>query len=141
MAKCDTIFAVKNEDGAMSTLALKRGYYLQVPGGTSDNAVLDTEAKLKMLKKHVRADDFNDDDEYLQQLLDAAESYVCRATNRTMDELVEMGEGEMPKPLWHAVLLICGHWYNQREAVSAGQMTEVPYTLSALLKEYTKLGE
>ena len=43
---------------------------------------------LELLKKHVRADDFADDDEYLAHLLDAAEQYVCTATNREAAELL-----------------------------------------------------
>ena len=41
--------------------------------------------------------------------------------------------------LQQAVLLIAGHWYNQREAVSGVQMAEVPYTMQALIKPYRKL--
>lgn len=98
--------------------------------------------KLELLKKHVRADDFCDDDAYLLHLLDAAEEYVCTATNRPADELLELGGGEqLPATLQQAVLLIAGHWYNQREAVSGVQMSEVPYTLQALVKPFRKLGK
>ena len=38
---------------------------------------------LELLKKHVRADDFNADDEYLQHLLEAAEAYAGTSTKRT----------------------------------------------------------
>ena len=41
---------------------------------------------IELLKKHVRADDFSDDDTYLAHLLEAAEQYVCTATNRTSAE-------------------------------------------------------
>lgn len=95
-----------------------------------------------LLKKHVRADDFSDDDSYLEHLLEAAEEYVCGATNRTQDELLDMGGGsQLPATLQQAVLLIAGHWYNQREAVSGAQMSEVPYTLQALIKPYRKLSD
>ena len=95
---------------------------------------------LALLKKHVRADDFSDDDEYLAHLLTTAEQHVCRATNRSTEELLQMGGGEaLPAELQQAVLLIAGHWYNQREAVSGVQMAEVPYTLQALIKPYRKL--
>lgn len=97
--------------------------------------------KLELLKKHVRADDFSDDDQYLAHLLDAAEQYVTTTTNRTSDELLELGGGQMPAPLQQAIMLIAGHWYNQREAVSGVQMAEVPYTLQALVKPYRKLAE
>lgn len=94
---------------------------------------------IALLKMHVRADDFSDDDAYLQHLLDAAEQYVCKATNRTGEELAKLGGGKLPVTLQQAVLLIAGHWYNQREAVSGVQMAEVPYTLQALIKPYRKL--
>ena len=95
---------------------------------------------IELLKKHVRADDFSDDDTYLAHLLEAAEQYVCTATNRTSAELLELGGGDaLPVPLQQAVLLIAGHWYNQRDAVSGVQMAEVPYTLQALVKPYRKL--
>ena len=94
---------------------------------------------IALLKMHVRADDFSDDDQYLQHLLDAAEQYVNKATNRTSDELLEMGNGKLPAMILHAILLTAGHWYNQREAVSGVQMAEVPYTLQALIKPYRKL--
>lgn len=98
--------------------------------------------KLELLKKHVRADDFSDDDDYLAHLLNAAEEYVCTATNRDTAELLALGGGdELPASLTQAVLLIAGHWYNQREAVSGVQMAEVPYTLQALVKPYRKLGK
>lgn len=96
--------------------------------------------KLELLKKHVRADDFSDDDDYLAHLLDAAEEYVCSATNRSVEELIEMYNGlELPISIQQAILLVAGHWYNQREAVSGVQMAEVPYTLQALVKPYRKL--
>ena len=93
---------------------------------------------IALLKQHVRADDFSEDDAYLAHLLEAAEAYVCDATNRTSAELVE-ADGKLPVTLQQAVLLIAGHWYNQREAVSGVTMVEVPYTLAALIKPYRKL--
>lgn len=94
---------------------------------------------IALLKQHVRADDFSEDDQYLQHLLEAAEQYVCDATNRTTDELLKLGGEALPVTLQQAVLMIAGHWYNQREAVSGVQMAEVPYTLQALIKPYRKL--
>lgn len=93
---------------------------------------------IALLKQHVRADDFSDDDIYLTHLLEAAETYVCSATNRTSDELLQ-DDGKLPATIQQAVLMIAGHWYNQREAVSGVQMAEVPYTLQALIKPYRKL--
>lgn len=96
---------------------------------------------LALFKKHVRADDFADDDEYLEHLLDAAETAVIMATNRSQEELEQMGGGKMPTPIKHAIMLIGAHWYNQRESVSSVQMHAVPDSLQALIKPYRKLAE
>ena len=96
---------------------------------------------LALFKKHVRADDFADDDEYLEHLLDAAETAVITATNRSQEELEQMGGGKMPTPIKHAIMLIGAHWYNQRESVSSVQMHAVPDSLQALIKPYRKLAE
>ena len=52
---------------------------------------------LALFKQHVRADDFSDDDVYMQHLLDTAEEAVIAATHRTESELKEMGGGSYPK--------------------------------------------
>lgn len=93
----------------------------------------------ELFKKHVRADDFADDDDYLEHLLETAEEAVVTATNRSRQELEELGDGKFPKPLVHAVMLLAGHWYNQRESVSTVQMHEVPDALQALIKPYRRL--
>ncbi len=94
---------------------------------------------LALFKKHVRADDFADDDEYLAHLLEVAEVAVITATNRTEQELTDDNTGEFPAPLKHAVMMLAAHWYNQRESVSSVQMHEVPDALQALVKPYRKL--
>ena len=94
---------------------------------------------LALFKKHVRADDFADDDEYLEHLLDAAEASVVASTNRTFQELAGYNDGDFPVPLKHAVMMLAAHWYNQRESVSSTQMSEVPDSLQALVKPYRKL--
>lgn len=96
---------------------------------------------LALFKKHVRADDFADDDEYLGHLLEVAETAVITSTNRDQEELEQMGGGKMPTPIKHAIMLIGAHWYNQRESVSSVQMHAVPDSLQALIKPYRKLAE
>lgn len=94
---------------------------------------------LALFKKHVKADDFADDDTYLQHLLDAAEVSVITATHRTENELKAIGNGEIPTPIVQAIMMLAAHWYNQRESVSTAQMHQVPDSLSALIKQYRKL--
>lgn len=91
---------------------------------------------LELFKAHVRADDFTGDDEYLTHLLATAEEAVLTHLNRP-----DLREAEvLPLPVVHAVLLLGGHWYNQRESVSAVQMHSVPDTLQSLLKPFRRLG-
>lgn len=93
-----------------------------------------------LFKKHVRADDFADDDAYLAYLLAAAETAVVKATRRTPVELYRLGGQDcFPLPLVQAIMMLAAHWYNQRESASAVQMNEVPGAVSALVKPYTKL--
>ncbi|MDE6801756.1 MAG: head-tail connector protein [Muribaculaceae bacterium] len=94
---------------------------------------------LDILKKHVRAEEFDDDDRYLQALLEASTQAVLNETRRTRQEMLDKGGGEWPDPVAHAILLLAGHLYNQREAVSTTQMHEVPCGLTALILPYTKL--
>lgn len=98
------------------------------------------ELNLELLKKHVRADDFTEDDSYLEHLLDTAKEAVITATNRTEVEL--KGEGsDLPGMLKQAVLMLAAHWYNQRESVATAQMHEVPDSIAALVKPFRKLVE
>lgn len=96
---------------------------------------------LNLFKRHVRADDFAEDDEYLEHLLEVAEETVIGYTHRTEAELVKMGGGQMPKAIEQAVMFLAAHWYNQREGVSTTQMHQVPDTMDVLIKPYRKLVE
>lgn len=96
---------------------------------------------LELFKKHVRADDFADDDEYLTHVLETAEVSVVTATNRTVEELKASNDGTFPKPLQHAVMMLAAHWYNQREDVSTSALHTVPNSTMALIKPYRKLAE
>ena len=98
------------------------------------------EPSLALLKKQVRADDFSQDDAYLEHLLDTAKEAVITATNRTEAELREMdSEGHLPKMLLQAALMLAAHWYNQRVSVAAVAMHEVPDSVQALVKPYRRL--
>jgi hypothetical protein len=96
------------------------------------------ELDIMLLKKQVRADDFHQDDAYLQHLLDAATDTVVTYTNRKREELVD-GEDNLPKMLQQAVLMLAAHWYNQRESVSAVAMHEVPDAVQTLVKPFRRL--
>lgn len=48
---------------------------------------------------------------------------------------------DVPQSIRHAALLLIGHWYENREGVSAGvPMTEVPMAVNALLAPHRRVG-
>lgn len=95
---------------------------------------------LELLKKHVRADDFDTDDEKLQVYLDAAEEQVILATNRTAEELLGLGrDGQLPASLVQATLLMAASWYDNAEGIQSVQMHEMPYGVSSLVKPFVKI--
>ncbi|MCR5841954.1 MAG: head-tail connector protein [Bacteroidales bacterium] len=91
---------------------------------------------LVLLKKHVRADDFDADDALLQHYMRTAKDTVIDMSNRTAEEI---SAGGWDRLLDQAVLMLAAHWYNQREAAAATQVTEVPFAVATLVKRFTKL--
>lgn len=94
---------------------------------------------LEEMKKHVRADDFTADDAYLQQLIDRAEAFIIRATQRSEAELLAAGGGTFPPQLQQAELMLAAHWYNQPETATTAQMSAVPFSVCNLVAQYRKL--
>lgn len=89
---------------------------------------------LDMAKSQCNIDlDFHDDDQYLLQLIDAAENAASLAIDRKLSETLK--HGELPKGLYQAILLLIGTWYSQREAISYGGVNKVPYTVDWLLQQ------
>lgn len=92
-----------------------------------------------LFKAHCCADDLSADDTLLAEYLSAATEKVVHDTCRTEEELLTLGGGALPAPLQQAVLLLGGHWYNQREAVTGVQMHAVPLAYDALVRPYRRL--
>lgn len=94
------------------------------------------ELNLTLLKKHVRSDDGTYDDDLLEHYLDSARETVLSYAGRTQEEIGGMGCGNM---YTQAVLMLAAHWYNQRESVSSVNMSQVPDSISVLIKRFQKL--
>ena len=94
--------------------------------------------------KHHCSIDFTEDDDYLQRLMAAAqnhmESYCNRKlyTDRTAYE-ADVAAGITDSPMMMtdelelAQMMIVGHWYAVREAVSASPGTQVPMSAQMIL--------
>lgn len=102
---------------------------------------------LELFKKYVHADDVGMDDTLLQHLLDAAEQQIVSLCDRSSESglLVEETDADgntvktLPKPLQVATLLLAAHYNDDRSAVSAVQLHEVPYGVEAIIKNYQEL--
>lgn len=94
---------------------------------------------LELFKKHVRCDDFTDDDEYLAHCLEAAEQYVIGLTGWTEAELSVIPDEAFPAPLKHAILMRGASMYEYREDVTNTTVSETPLALMALVKPYQKM--
>ena len=84
---------------------------------------------------------FADDDEVLQQCLDAAEELVVMATNRTEEELLELGGGKYPPRLAQAILMVAASYYATPETTAGVQYHEMPWGATAIIKSLRKLAD
>ncbi len=90
---------------------------------------------LNKAKKHLQIDqDFKDDDEYLIMLIRAAEDAVESNLNIPLASILK--DGALPYSVYHAILLMIGNLYSNREPVSFTSVAKVPYTLEFLLATY-----
>lgn len=84
-------------------------------------------------KLHLRVDG-EDEDAYIEALVAVASEYVTRMVSRAPTAAVPV---PAPTPVTetqrHAVRLLLGHWYANREAASATAVSEVPMAVSMLL--------
>lgn len=77
------------------------------------------------------------DDPLIQGYIDAAEVWVGKHLRRDLDNEFP---GGWPPPILQAVRLLVGHWYMHREAVTQGQLAEVPFGVAQMLAPYRDLG-
>lgn len=88
---------------------------------------------LEEIKDYLHIDaDFDDDDDLLEMLLEAAKQFIKEATGKEFEE-----ENKLYKLL---ILILISHYYEHREAVSDGTLTEVPYTIKSLLTHLSIAG-
>ena len=92
----------------------------------------------ELIKKNSRIE-VDDEDDLIDDWGESAEQQVLNDTDRTYEELVEMGGGTFPTDLVHASLLLADTAYNQRSAVDKMQWYDLPYGYERLVKPYMRL--
>lgn len=78
---------------------------------------------------------FNEDDLYLAELEEAAENTVAAHLNRPSLTALAV-DGRLPADLRLAVKTLVANWYVNREPVSYGTPSKIPYTLEYVLQPY-----
>lgn len=92
---------------------------------------------LEQVKKHLLIDEsFTADDLYLTDLITVAEDSVSKHLDIALEELVE--GGLLPPSVIHAMLLMIGNLYANREPVAYGTVVKIPYTYEYLVGLYKK---
>ena len=92
---------------------------------------------LEQVKKHLLVDEeFKADDLYILDLITVAEDSVSKHLDIALEELEE--GGILPPSIIHAMLLMIGNLYANREPVSYGTVVKIPYTYEYLIGLYKK---
>jgi len=93
---------------------------------------------LTQAKQHLNLDvDFIDDDDYITSLMQVAEASVELHINQKLIDVVAVNGEVLPLPLMHAMLLMVGNLYANREIVSFSMKTlEIPFNYRYLLNFY-----
>lgn len=87
-----------------------------------------TYLNLELIKTHLNLQNFSDDDKYLQHLGSAVEFVVERDIDKKLSKIAEENGGEFPPSLLHAMLLLLGTYYANRENIAYASCVEVPKT-------------
>ena len=83
---------------------------------------------------------FSDDDKYLQHLGSAVEFVVERDIDKKLTIIAQENGGELPPSLLHAMLLLLGTYYANRENISYASCVEVPKTYAYICDLYRSYG-
>lgn len=100
-----------------------------------------TYLNLELIKTHLNLQNFSDDDKYLQHLGSAVEFVVERDIDKKLSKIAEENGGEFPPSLLHAMLLLLGTYYANRENVSYSSCVEVPKTYAYICDLYRCYGK
>lgn len=92
--------------------------------------------ELDIAKKHLNIEkDFTEDDEYILGLIDMAEQAVRVHVNEDFEKLAEENGGCLPDPLLHAMLLMIGNMYQNREILGTRNLA-LPFNYQYLIDLY-----
>ena len=93
---------------------------------------------LKTIKKHCNIDlTFTDDDLYLLDLAQITKAIILDALDREdISDIYDEEKDELKGGLRQAQLLLIGHYYANREAVSYGSPSKLPLGFEYILQQH-----
>ena len=91
-----------------------------------------------LFRKHSNINVENDEDDYLIHLLETAQLTVENDINTTLAEMQD-DNGEIPKPLKHAIILQAANLCENREILAYGKVSIRQYNYPNLIAPYIKL--
>lgn len=89
------------------------------------------------IKRHLNID-YEEDNQYLVDLIESAEAAIEKFIQHPLAE-EENKEGMIPADLKHAIRLMVGGFYANREPAAFAASSEVPFGLHFLLIQYRRL--
>lgn len=90
---------------------------------------------LETVKKHLNLEQqFEEDDLYLMALIDVAQAAVEKYLDMPLEDMCK--DRILPSPIKHAILLLIGTFYAQRESISSASMQPVPNAFELLCDLY-----
>ena len=96
---------------------------------------------LSLVKSHIRSDR-DDEDDYLEHLVEAAISRFITFTGRSLrqagtdPETLDDDEVPLYMDICHGLLLLIGQWYEYRENAMEGTLSEMPEATIRLWQPY-----
>lgn len=91
---------------------------------------------LEKAKQHLIVDmDFIEDDSYIEDLIKVAEDAVTQHLNVTSLSEQEV-DGQLPSAILHAILLMIGNLYANREPVAFTAVNKLPLSYEYLISLY-----
>lgn len=90
---------------------------------------------LETAKKHLNIEQqFEEDDLYIMALIDVAQAAVEKYLDIPLADMCK--DGILPSPIKHAILLLIGTFYAQRESIASASMQPVPNAFELLCDLY-----
>lgn len=92
---------------------------------------------INLVKKHLNIEkEFTEDDTYIMSLTEAAEEAVKNHLMLDKEDDFYDDSGDIKPSIRHAILLLVGTWYANRESVSYGVANKIPHGYEYILQHF-----